>query len=142
MLTTTVTTEKDTWTLRPEIYCPTELSTVLHVNVKVIEITQDAGEPLRVSVSEFIPVEGDETSYKWEFGGIETELAMPCFAITNIAQTKAALEAYIVQNLSSFVEHFLANSSTIIWHTFQMAMRKSRYGKVCFPNLSLHGYCC
>ena len=123
----TVTTENDTWTIRPEIFGPNPitLSTAIYTNRKQIEITQDYGLPLPVCVSEFIPIEGDQTSYVWGLGGGEIELAMPNFAITNVQETKAAIEIYMEKNLTHYVAYFIEQANTLVRDTFQIALRRA-----------------
>ncbi|KAF2757567.1 hypothetical protein EJ05DRAFT_394493 [Pseudovirgaria hyperparasitica] len=125
----TVTTENDTWTIRPEIFGtePTELSSALHTGVKILELTQDYGKPLVVRVTEFIPVDGDQTSYIWSIDGAELELPMPCYAITNIPETKAAMETYMVQNLERYIDSFIDRNDSVVWATFQIAIHRARY---------------
>jgi hypothetical protein len=132
-----VTTENDTWTIRPEIFnlTPSELSTAIYTECKVLEITQDYGLPLTLSVSEFIPIEGDQTSYIWTMDGAEIELAMPCYAITNIPETKAAIEAYMDKNLVRYVDYFIGRAGILVWDTFQIAMRRAHARTVSILNL-------
>lgn len=136
-LTVVGTTEKDTWTVRSEIYRPTDLSTAVYSRSTTVDLTQDIGHSLTLAVSEFIPIEGDETSYIWTIDGATIKLEMPCYAITNMQRSKVALQNYMETNLNHYIEYFIGSSARIVYDTFQIALAKaqkvrtSRCLKVC-----------
>ena len=119
------TTEKDTWTTRSEIFRPTDLSTTVYSRSTTVDLTQDYGFALKLAVSEFIPLEGDETSYIWTIDGATVELKMPCYAITNMQKSKLTLENYMEMNLHKYIEDFTGSSSQIVYDTFQIALAKA-----------------
>ncbi|KAI6090670.1 hypothetical protein F4821DRAFT_228774 [Hypoxylon rubiginosum] len=120
------TTEKDTWTVRSEIYRPTDLSTAVYSRSTTVDLTQDIGHSLTLAVSEFIPIEGDETSYIWTIDGATIKLEMPCYAITNMQRSKVALQNYMETNLNHYIEYFIGSSARIVYDTFQIALAKAQ----------------
>ena len=126
-----MTTEKDTWTRRAEIYNLTDLSTYMSPTIKMIELTHDFGGVLRVYAQAYTPLEGDVTYYvSTDKLGNEKRIEMPCYAITRLGDTKEVIERYIDDNLSAYMDNYLDPADFLIWETFQLAVQRASWQNV------------
>ncbi|KAF8443468.1 hypothetical protein BDZ91DRAFT_803895 [Kalaharituber pfeilii] len=93
-------------------------------NPRTIEITQDMGPTLKLRCKQYIPLEGDRQQYHWNdaFTGARRTLNTPPFAIADVEHAHAAIERYIDENLSVYLEGLLDSENTIVWESFRIAL--------------------
>lgn len=83
--------------------------------------------PYEVQVREFKPVDGDMLCSN----GKGESYHMPRYAIANMHQTAAMLEAFIEQYIPAYIDGALSGSDTILWRTYMFAYRFANTAKVC-----------
>lgn len=124
----TNTSEKDTWSIREEIYKVIDLTTLKGQAATEIELTQGFGPTLSLQVQEFEPVKGDETSYRYNKDGVGHERMMPQFALANVAYAFRRIEQYLESDdtLTAYVKNYVGRASSVVQKTFEISIKKAR----------------
>ncbi|KAF8453406.1 hypothetical protein BDZ91DRAFT_768222 [Kalaharituber pfeilii] len=101
-----------------------EIDTWSSPTPRTIEITQDMGPTLKLRCKQYIPLEGDRQQSHWNdaFTGARRTLNTPPFAIADVEHAHAAIERYIDENLSVYLEGLLDSENTIVWESFRIAL--------------------
>ena len=98
-----------------------------------VTLTQGFGEEhkLVLSVSRFEPGPNDRTAYFWtDKAGKRRSKEMPPYFISDRAGAREAMYDFLVHARSFYLDGLLANSSRLIWATFDAASRYDPFGKV------------
>ncbi|KAF3046468.1 hypothetical protein E8E12_009812 [Didymella heteroderae] len=97
-----------------------------------VTLTQGFGEEhkLVLSVSRFEPGPNDRTAYFWtDKAGKRRSKEMPPYFISDRAGAREAMYDFLVHARSFYLDGLLANSSRLIWATFDAASRYDPFGK-------------
>ena len=93
------------------------------VQLRTIELTQDMGHVLEVTVAPFVPVPYDKTAYEWSTKDGSQRMEMPPYLIENIQDAKKSILIYAQKARLAYLENLLDNSNSILWNTFNTALQ-------------------
>jgi hypothetical protein len=82
--------------------------------------------PLKLVVSKFKPVKGDVLERSWvSSAGVKKKVAIPSYAIKDLAATRDAYRNYINQGGPEFFQGALDPKDRFLWMTYNMAIATS-----------------
>ena len=93
------------------------------LHTRELDLTQDMGSILKVTVSPYNPIKGDKTAYEWEAKDGIHRIKMPPYCITHVEETKLCMLKYAKASGLSYLENILDSSNKILWDTFNIALR-------------------
>lgn len=117
-------------TNRKQIFELSDISEAL-VPSRTLRLTQGIGLDLIVHVAEFIPIDGDKTSYQWkDDSGIQREMKMPPYCLTRLDIAQTNMYLYAINSKDLFLNEMLPKANDITWDTIRIAMRFATSNKV------------
>ncbi|KAI9775593.1 MAG: hypothetical protein M1839_000994 [Geoglossum umbratile] len=115
------------WTRREDVYALKDNKALL-ARPRQIQLTQDMGVELTVSVATFTPEPDDKTAYEWEDSrGVHT-MEMPHFFIVQYGEAMDNMMKYVEDSRQHYLDNLLDSSDKILWDTFQMAIDMGHMG--------------
>ena len=120
------------WTRREAVFTLQDDKALL-ARPRQIQLTQDLGAVLTVSVAMFTPEPSDKTAYQWEDGHNVHTMEMPHFYIVQYDEAVANMRKYIEESKHGCLASLLDPSEKILWESFQMAVDMGHFGNVRTP---------
>ncbi|SLM34575.1 hypothetical protein LPUS_03411 [Lasallia pustulata] len=97
------------------------------LHTRELDLTQDMGSILKVTVSRYDPIPGDKTAYEWEAKNGIHRIKMPPYCITHVEEAKLCMFRYAKESRLSYLENTLDSSNKILWDTFNIALRSGNF---------------
>jgi len=99
--------------------------------LKNIQVTQDYGPTaLTFTVRQFVPVKGDMLHRQWSDGGIIKSVAIPNYAIVDMAAALQVHKDFITKEGPQFFKSSLDYNDRLLWDTYSAAIWFSNASKV------------
>jgi hypothetical protein len=98
--------------------------------LKIIQVTQDYGPTaLTFTVRQFVPVKGDMLHREWSDGAVTKFVAMPNYAIVDMAAALQVHKDFIVNEGPQFFKSTLDYNDRLLWDTYSTAIWFSNASK-------------
>jgi hypothetical protein len=100
-------------------------------DLKKIQVTQDYGPTtLSFIVREFAPVKGDMLNRQWSDGGVTKSVAIPNYAIVDMAAALQVHRDFVVSQGAQLFKSTLDYNDRLLWDTYDAAIWFSNESKV------------
>ncbi len=89
--------------------------------MRTVELTQERGSLLKVSVSQFIPLEEDKTAYEWMTPRGVEKMEMSPYCIVDMDRAVSSMKAYVRECTGLHLKTPRNSSNRMISETFEFA---------------------
>jgi len=93
---------------------------------RVVELSQNSEirNTLKIRLDRYQPLPTDKQYYPWFEDGVEQRYYTPAYGITNLLMVQSAIEKFLDENLSEYIEVYMRNASKITQRTFHTAQQQ------------------